>query len=110
VLESSGAIITTANSVPDAREKFKGASFDIVLTDLAMPGESGLALISHIRDQENGASGIPVIVLSACAFENDKQSALEAGASMFIPKPFRPTEIIRGVRQATVASAMRSNR
>lgn len=110
VLESSGAIITTANSVPDAREKFKGANFDIVLTDLAMPGESGLALISHIRDQESGASGIPVIVLSACAFENDKQSALEAGASMFIPKPFRPTEIIRGVRQATVASAMRSKR
>ncbi len=110
VLEASGATITTAASVNEAREKFAVGGFDIVLTDLAMPGESGLALISHIRGQSDKSAGIPVIVLSACAFDNDKQTALEAGASMFIPKPFRPTEIIRGVRQATLASAMKARR
>jgi len=49
-------------------------------------------------------------VLSACAFDNDKQVALDAGASLFIPKPFRPSEVIRGVRQVTLASAMRASR
>jgi len=110
VLEASGAVITSANSVSDAREKFAAGTFDVVLTDLAMPGESGMALIAHIRGQQDRSAGTPVIVLSACAFDNDKQVALDAGASLFIPKPFRPSEVIRGVRQVTLASAMRASR
>ena len=77
--------------------------------DLAMPGANGLTLIQHIRNSTEDLATIPIMVLSACAFENDKQAALDAGASIFIPKPFKPSDIVKNVRQLTLTMAMRSS-
>ena len=79
---------------------------DIVLTDLAIPGESGVVLIEYLQNPEGNRNHIPIIVLSACAFEADRNAAMDAGASIFIAKPFRPTEIVRSVRQLTLNSAL----
>ncbi|MEZ4753852.1 MAG: ATP-binding protein [Bdellovibrionota bacterium] len=106
ILHNAGANVRTANSVRDGISLLEENTPDIVLTDLAMPGESGLVLIQHIRNLQNDVSKLPIIVLSACAFKADQDEAINSGASMFIPKPFRPNEVIKKVRQLTLQTAM----
>ncbi len=106
ILIAAGASVRTATSVKDAWALFNEATPDIVLTDLAIPGESGLVLIEHIRNVPDPRAQVPIIVLSACAFVADKEQALNAGASLFIPKPFKPNEIVRNVRSLALQSAM----
>jgi CheY-like chemotaxis protein len=105
-LGAAGAAVQTANSVPDARKLLESGAIDVVLTDLAIPGESGLDLIKYVRALAGSQSEVPIIVLSACAFESDKQAALDAGASVFIPKPFQPSDVVGMVRQLTLESAL----
>ncbi len=106
VLQSAGADVRVANTVSEGKELIALESPDILLTDLAIPGESGLELIKHIRDSGGSESGIPIIVLSACAFESDRRAALDAGASVFLAKPFRPGQVVETVRELTLLSAM----
>ena len=98
-----------SHSVREAIEKINLTVPDIVLTDLAMPNESGTVLISYIRESKDSLASLPIIVLSACAFQADRENALKAGASIFIPKPFRPAEIVKQVRQLTLDRAMSAN-
>lgn len=107
VLASAGAGVRTAHTVQEGIAAIEQATPDIVLTDLAMPGESGLSLIAHIRNSAGSLSHLPIIVLSACAFESDREAALGAGASVFLPKPFKPQEVVRNVRQLALSYALR---
>lgn len=109
VLIAAGASVRTAMSVREGIAALAETIPDIILTDLAMPGESGLALIQHVRNSGGEFAHLPVIVLSACAFEGDREAALGAGASVFLPKPFRPADIIKNVRQLTLSYAMRGS-
>lgn len=107
ILMAAGASVRTANSVKDGIKELEGGYPDLILTDLAIPGESGLVLIQHVRNLPDENSKIPIMVLSACAFEADKTAALDAGASTFLPKPFKPNEVIKSARQLTLSSAMK---
>jgi CheY-like chemotaxis protein/anti-sigma regulatory factor (Ser/Thr protein kinase) len=106
VFSAAGGAVYACASVREALETIEEVKPDIVLTDLAMPGESGVVLIQSIRAMGGDLSRIPIVVLSACAFQQDKDAAVDAGASLFVPKPFRPSEIIRTVRNLTLRSAM----
>ncbi|MCB0340571.1 MAG: response regulator, partial [Bdellovibrionales bacterium] len=108
-LLSVGAIVQTGNSVQDGLLALQNSTPDIILTDLAMPGSSGLDLIQAVRNRSDAISSIPIIVLSACAFEADRTAVNEAGATSFIAKPFRPAEVIQQVRALTLASAMQQS-
>lgn len=107
ILAAAGAEVETALNVEDGLAKFHANPPDIVLTDLAIPGESGLVLIEKIRNLSGNEAHVPIIVLSACAFDSDRDAALNAGASLFIPKPFKPFEVIRNVRNLTLSTAMK---
>lgn len=108
ILLAAGGDVRTAHSVKEGLGSIEVAPPDIILTDLAIPGESGLRLIEHVRNSPGALASLPIIVLSACAFERDKESALHAGASLFIPKPFRPSEVVRTVRELTFSNALRN--
>lgn len=108
ILLASGATVQTAHTVKDGISLLKDTVPDIVLTDLAIPGESGIVLIEHIKNSPDQLSRVPIIVLSACAFQSDRDQAIKAGASLFMPKPFRPNEVIKSVRQLTLSSALRN--
>ncbi|NLF24818.1 MAG: response regulator [Deltaproteobacteria bacterium] len=108
VLSAAGATVRTVHSVKSGIEMLNQELPDIVLTDLAIPGESGLKLIEHIRQSTGKLSTLPIMVLSACAFERDQSAALNAGASLFLPKPFKPAEVINAVRQLTLTSALQT--
>ena len=101
ILLAAGASAEVANSVKEAIEKLSDNFFpDIILTDLAMPKESGLDLIKRVKALPNeNMRKVPVVVLSACAFQKDKNSVFEAGAKEFIAKPFKPNELTQVVKK-----------
>lgn len=106
-LNPTGAIVKVAHTVREAINLLRDFSPDAVLTDLAIPGESGLVLIDHIRKRSGDPmANIPIIVLSACAFQADRDAALGAGADKFIPKPYRPSEIVKAIQTLCIHSTL----
>jgi adenylate cyclase len=105
ILTKAGASVRVAHSVQQGLDLLRESTPDIILTDLAMPKESGLVLIERIRKDGGEIKDLPIIVLSACAFPADKEAALAAGASSFLAKPFHPRDILKNVRDLTFARA-----
>lgn len=64
-----------------------------LLTDLRMPGAGGLELVRRVKGRTEGAP--LVVVVSASAFEGDREGALEAGADAFLDKPVKGRELLR---------------
>jgi len=107
LIKSVGGNPYVAENVARAKEILKNTSLDTVLVDLAMPGESGVELIRHIRREcPLPLNEVPVIVISACVFGDDRKQASENGASYFIAKPFQPAEVLEKVRELTAASVL----
>jgi len=77
----------------EALESFKP---DLIITDILMPFATGLDLISVVR---SAGSKIPILVLSAMDEEGTVMEALSMGATDFISKPFKPTDISFRVKQ-----------
>lgn len=90
------AIVQTAASVSEALEVLEWYQPDVLVSDLAMPGEDGYSLITKIRAMENGKT-IPTIALTSYVRVEDRTRALSAGFNMFVPKPVEPNELITAI-------------
>ncbi|MBL7662034.1 response regulator [bacterium] len=107
IIHNAGGTAHTAFSVGEARRLVDDTPVDIALVDLAMPGESGLNLIDYIRTHTAPQTNtLPVIVVSACAFPTDQEKAVEHGASLFIPKPFQPHDIVTAIRDQVTSNVL----
>ena len=93
-LERHGLRATVAESAAAARRALKAASVDLVVLDIMMPGEDGLALCRHLRE----TTRIPVILLTAMGEETDRIVGLEVGADDYVAKPFNPRELLARVK------------
>ncbi len=81
-------------AVPDARamDKHLGRErYDLVVLDLMLPGEDGLAICRRLRAQEGAPA---IIMLTAKGEEVDRIVGLEMGADDYLPKPFNPRELL----------------
>jgi two-component system OmpR family response regulator len=67
---------------------------DLVVLDVGLPGEDGLSICRRLR----GASGIPIIIVTAHDSEIDRIVGLELGADDYLPKPFNPRELVARVK------------
>jgi len=76
------------------RLALKRAQFDLVVLDIMLPGEDGLALCRELRAH----SALPVILLTARVEETDRIVGLEMGADDYVPKPFSPRELLARIR------------
>ena len=85
-----GYRVTTASSAAEARARLNGISFDLLVLDVMMPGESGIELARSIR---NGST-VPILMLTARAEPIDRIAGLETGADDYVPKPFEPRELL----------------
>lgn len=65
--------------------------FDALILDLMMPGEDGLQILRHLREQKDTT---PIIMLTARGEDVDRIVGLEMGADDYIPKPFNPRELL----------------
>jgi CheY-like chemotaxis protein len=96
-LEGRGAHITLASNSRDAIQILQGADIDVLLADIAMPGDDGYSLIRQIRSLETSLSSIPAGAVTAHARDEEKTQALAAGFQMHLAKPVEPGEIVRMV-------------
>jgi len=109
IVTRGGGAAFCATSVGEAKSISQDHEIDAALVDLAIPGESGLDLINYIRKETAPpVANMPLIVVSACVFDSDRERAIESGASDFIPKPFRPHEIVKAIRDLTTESVLQT--
>jgi two-component system, OmpR family, phosphate regulon response regulator OmpR len=88
-LASEGYRVTTAETAADARAKLIGLSFDLLILDVMMPGESGFDFAQALRD----TSSVPILMLTARDAAESRIKGLEIGADDYLAKPFEPREL-----------------
>lgn len=88
-LLGEGYRVTTAETAEQARAKLHAVSFDLLILDVMMPGESGFDLAHAIR----GGSNVPILMLTARSESENRIRGLEIGADDYVPKPFEPREL-----------------
>ena len=96
-LKDRGATISLAANAHDAIEILERDDIDVLLADIAMPGDDGYSLIRQIRSGKSSASSIPAAAVTAHARDEERTRALAAGFQMHVAKPVEPGEIVRMV-------------
>src|SRR5947207_11812583 len=99
MLEDTGCAAEIAASAERGFEQALGGSFDLVLTDLNLPGASGFDLCRRLKGDAR-TSALPVIVLTSEADPVNVLRGLEAGADGFMTKDRSSAEIVRRVQRA----------
>ena len=87
----------TAATAEEALAKLEAQAFDVVLTDVSMPGLSGLDLLKRLVELYPGT---PVIVVSGLSDQEQAQSLIERGAFDYLLKPFRLEVVENSVKRA----------
>ena len=90
-LVEHGFLVTTAIDAADAREILKYLAYDLIICDVMMPGEDGMALTKALKKQGLAA---PILLLTALGEIESRISGFEAGADDYLPKPFEPRELL----------------
>jgi two-component system phosphate regulon response regulator OmpR len=90
-LSDKGYLVATAADAAEARARMAGLSFDLMVLDVMMPGEDGMALTRRLRAEGNT---IPILLLTARGEVDDRIKGLEAGADDYLAKPFEPRELL----------------
>jgi two-component system phosphate regulon response regulator OmpR len=88
-LHGEGYRVTTADNAADARAKLGSLSFDLLVLDVMMPGETGFQLAKSLRE----SSAVPILMLTARAEADSRIQGLELGADDYVSKPFEPREL-----------------
>jgi CheY-like chemotaxis protein len=103
LLARARAIVRDAESVPAALALLEEWPADVLISDIAMPGEDGYGLIRRLRASPAVAwRTLPAIALTAFARAEDRDQALSAGFQMHMAKPFQPLALLTAV--ASLAS------
>src|SRR5512147_1857020 len=93
-LEKNGLRATAVGDGAEARRALAQSHVDLVVLDLMLPHESGLAICRDLR----ATSTIPIIMLTALGEEVDRVVGLEVGADDYLAKPFSPRELLGRIR------------
>jgi DNA-binding NtrC family response regulator len=104
-LSKAGHSVTLATNVEEALAALRSSPFDLVITDVKMPGETGLALLGRIRE---AWADTPVIVMTGYGSVEDAVSAMKAGAADYIIKPVEKAELLLLVDRALQTRALRA--
>jgi two-component system phosphate regulon response regulator OmpR len=90
-LASHGFRVTAAASADEAHARMRGLTFDLVVLDIMMKGQTGIEFAQSLRGQENT---VPILMLSALAETSDRIKGLASGGDDYLPKPFEPMELL----------------
>lgn len=107
LLRKEGLRVSTAFDGRDMKRVLADARIDLIVLDLMLPGDDGLALCRQLRAQSN----IPIIMLTAKGDEFDRVLGLEMGADDYLAKPFSSRELVARIkallrRSSATASAV----
>ena len=96
ILEAEGFEVLTVPSADEALEIIRKYDFDLLLVDVKMPKHDGMYLMREIKKD---LPDTPIIVMSGYPTQETIADVLRLGATQFIPKPFRPDELVKLIRQ-----------
>ncbi|HJV66619.1 MAG TPA: response regulator, partial [Geomonas sp.] len=97
VLSDNGYAVTAYIRSFEAAEAFQAGQYDLLVTDIKMPGMDGLELLQKVKQKD---PGIPVIMVTAYATVEMSIQALRKGAYDMLTKPFEPEELLYRVKNA----------
>ena len=101
LLEKEGYDVITASEATSAIDLIQKQNFDLVLSDVKMPGIGGLTLLEKIKEIDNS---IPVIMITAFASPENAVIARKSGAFDYITKPFKVDEILKIINSGISAT------
>lgn len=96
-LLSEEYVCQTAETAEKAFARLEADAYDVVLTDISMPGLSGLELLGHIRQK---FPDTPVIIISGISDQEHAHGLIKLGAFDFLLKPFRLEVVEKSVKRA----------
>ena len=94
-LTKDGFRVSTAADGRAMRKALADSRIDLILLDLMLPGEDGLSLCRAVRADSN----TPIIMLTAKGQREDRETALECGADVFMTKPFANADFVAAVER-----------
>ena len=89
-LSEEGFIVATAANTDEARELLSKFTFDVMVVDVMMPGETGIEFTKSLQNTND----TPILLLTALGEGEDRIKGLESGADDYLVKPFEPRELV----------------
>lgn len=106
ILRKENYVIETAYSAEEGLKKIENAEFDLIVSDLMMPGMGGMEFLKIIKERQ---LDVMVIIFTGFATAETARQALKLGAFDYIPKPFTPEEFRDVIKNALEARQENSN-
>jgi DNA-binding NtrC family response regulator len=107
-LKNEQYAVESAQTVEEAIDKFGRNGYDLVITDLKLPGRTGLELLEYAKTRE---PDVPVVMITAFGTIENAVEAMKKGAFNYLTKPVNPDELLTVVREAVEKYALkRENR
>lgn len=97
-LSDAGYEVIQATDGQQALDLARSSAFDLVLSDVNMPGMDGIALIRALRS-ESAYKHTPILMLTTESSVDRKRAGKEAGATGWIVKPFDPAKLVAAIRR-----------
>ncbi|MFO7278132.1 MAG: ATP-binding protein [Pseudomonadota bacterium] len=110
LLEQYGARVTTAHSATDALRCLESERFDLLISDIGMPGVNGYELLERVRSAcgAPNARDIPAIAVTGFARSEDRARALRAGYQEHVVKPVEPDKLAAAIMRVVARSSAQS--
>ncbi|MDQ7008042.1 MAG: response regulator [Acidobacteriota bacterium] len=102
ILEELGYQVVTAENGFEALAALRSGDFDLLLSDVQMPEMDGIELTRRIRAGEQPGQRLPIVAMTAHAFEEDRRRCLDAGMDDYVCKPIAGEELDRVIRSQLV--------
>ncbi|MFZ2448076.1 MAG: response regulator [Syntrophobacteraceae bacterium] len=104
-LDAYGFDFDIANSAALARRRLKEFRYDAIISDLNMPGETGLDLFRHVSARY---PELPFVLMTGCPDSRVKREALRLGVSGYVEKPFHLSDLVRIIATIPIRRGRRS--
>ena len=105
-LTKKGFDVETAGTYAKAKKQLSSHEFDLILSDLRLPDQDGLTLLSWLREKSDHT---PFIIMTSYAEIQNAVLAMKCGATDYIKKPVQPDELLKKIREALISNITESN-
>jgi CheY-like chemotaxis protein len=98
LLRYAGYDVVAVFCAPDAFETARAEQFDVIVSDIGMPGMNGYELAERLRSLPD-YKAVPLIAVTGFAMYDDRERATHAGFDAFLTKPINPSDLINLVKR-----------